>query len=328
MRHLHLLLVVALLTLTSACPPRPSATPPGTDAAAGSPPPGHDTLNGAAPSYAPTGMPSGTSCAGRSDCAGEQVCVSGVCRFRHVSVKGEILTTAARAQLDTGDVSGAVRTYDQVLEAYESQEAPVPAEVLCGAAGAALRAAETPEEREVAARRADACFRGSLPGDESRMVVQRAVSRLRYDGLDLSLFDQDQPASHFFTEDPSRPTVDAVEIALELPDRDMAGYEPVRTTLQSEDATRAIAGCFIRDWESRHERSASAPLTIDLTSHLRDMGDYDVYTGQVTLTPTGGAEGGFVGCLAEALTALFENGPRLARSISWREEIEVTTRLR
>jgi len=254
--------------------------------------------------------------------------VAGSCRFRHTSVQGEVLTTAANAQLETGDVSGAVRTYDQVLEAYSAEEAPMPAAVICGAADAALRAAETSAEREVAATRADACFRGSLPGDPARATVLRAIGRLRYDGLDLSLFDREQSATHFFTEDPSRPTVDAVEIALELPDRDMAGYEQVRGTLQSEDATRAIAGCFIRDWEARHERSATAALTVDLTTHLRDMGDYDVYTGQVGIAPTGGAEDGFVTCVAETLTGLFERGPRLGRSISWREEIEVTTRLR
>ncbi len=320
MRHLRVLVTACLLTLITGCPPRPDAS--NADASAGTRP-GAD-----APNYAPTGVPSGTTCGGRSDCAGEQVCVASVCRFRRSSVMGEVLTTAAMAQLEAGDVSGAVRTYDRVLEAYEAHDAPVPAEVLCGAAGAALRAAETPEEREIAARRADACFRGSLPGDESRRQVERAVGRLRYDGLDLSLFDRDQPAARFFTEDPSRPTVDAVEIALELPDRDIAGYEAVRASLQSEDATRAIAGCFIRDWESRHERSASAALTVDLTTRLRDMGDYDVYTGQISITPTGDAAGGFVDCVAQALTGLFERGPRLGRSISWREEIEVTTRLR
>lgn len=321
MNH-RLPLLLLGLTLTAGCPPRP----PGAAAGDAERPAAEDPE---APSNRTLpGLPSGTSCAGRGDCAGEQVCVDRVCRFRRTSVEGEILATAARAQLDTGDVSGAVRTYDQVLEAYERQGAPVPADILCGAAAAALSAAESSREREVAATRADACFRGSLPGSPSRLAVARTVGRLRYDGLDLSLFDRPEVAGRFFTEEPSRPTVDAVEIALELPDRDMAGYDQVKATLQSEDATRSIAGCFIRDWEGRHERSATAALTVDLTTHLRDMGDYDVYRGEVSLSATGGGEDGFETCVAQALTGLFERGPRLSRSISWREEIEITTRLR
>jgi hypothetical protein len=283
----------------------------------------------APPSPAPvTAVPDGTSCAGRGDCTTDQLCVRNVCTYRLTSASGEVLAAAARAQVEAGDLEGALRTFDQAIEAFEAAEAPVPSRLTCGVAAAALRAARTPEARELAAKAADRCFRKSLPGVPERLEVQTALARLRYDGLAIARFDRPEPADQFFSAPPTRPTVDAIDIAIDMAQQqDQPGYPELRVALQGEPARRAIADCFVQDWELRHERQASASLTLKLTTRLRDMGDYDAYEGTVEVTKTTAAEEGFEACLAGALTGVLGTGPRMSRVVAWQAPFEVAARL-
>lgn len=273
-------------------------------------------------------VPAGSTCTGRDDCPRGQACVGGTCRYADTSTSGEILAAAARAQVEAGDVVGAVRTYAQAIEAFGEAEAPLPPEVACGAAAAALRVASDPPSRETAAIYADRCFRGSLPGDPHREEVQRSLARLRFDGLDVALFDRREPAERFFTKPQSRPTTDAIEIALSIPDRDHSGYATVTESLRSEEARQAIADCFLQDWELHHRRSAEASLVIEFDTRLRSMGDYDVFQAEVEVKTTSEAEQGFEPCVAAALTEAVQPGPRMPYPVrSWQESFEVAARL-
>ena len=313
------LLLFSALALTAGCSRRIATTPVADPEPSAVLPSAPEVL---------TALPEGTSCAGRGDCTTDQICVRNVCSYRLTSAAGEILATAARAQVDAGDLEGALRTYDQAVEAFDAAEAPVPARVVCGAAGASLRAARTPEARELAAKSADRCFRRSLPGAPERTDVQVALARLRYDGLAMGRFDRPEPADQFFSAPPTRPTVDAIDIAIDMAQQpDQPGYSELRAALQGEPARRSIADCFVQDWELRHERQASAALTLKLTTRLRDMGDYDAYEGTAEVTRTTPAEEGFEACLASALTTVLGAGPRLNRIVAWQSPFEVAARL-
>lgn len=271
---------------------------------------------------------SGASCDGSAGCPRGQICVASACRHRRTSVRAEVLTSAADAQRLAGDAEGALASYEEAIGAYADAEAPVPADVACAAALVSLRFYDTPAQREHGARSADRCFRASLPGHPQRLEVLRAVGRLRYDGLSLVAFDQATPPERFFTEDPSRPTVDAVELSLALPDTDEPGYGPVRRSLLSEDATRIVADCFIQDWELRHQREARASLVLELETRMRDMGTHDVYEGTLTVEKTSLDEDGFETCLAAGLTAhLSESRARVGRSIRWQVPFDVAAQL-
>lgn len=275
-----------------------------------------------------TPQPAGGTCSGVADCPRDQACVAGVCRYRVTSRSGEILAAAAKAQLEAGDVGGAVRTYAQALEAYAEAEAPVPPDVACGAAGAALRVASDPESRETAASYADRCFRSSLPGDAARREVERALARLRFDGLDMAAFDRERPAERFFTKQQSRPTTDAIEMAIDLPDRDHSGYTSLSESLRSEGARTAIADCFVADWEAHHQRSVEAALILKFDTVMRDMGDYDVFQSRPEVAAAGESEGGFPACVAEKLTEALQPGPRMPYPVrAWQEPFAVAARL-
>jgi hypothetical protein len=274
-------------------------------------------------------MAAGASCAGTPDCPGEQICVEGACRYQRTSVAGEVLASAGAAQLEAGDFAGAVRTFDQAIDAYDNAEAPVPPPILCGAAIAALQEGSGTDARERAAKRADACLRGSLPGDAQREAVLAALTRLRYEGLDARLFDQPEPAGRFFTMEPSRPTVDAIDIRVELPDADDRGFDEVRQALQAEQARRAISDCFIQDWDLRHERNVSASLLLKVSSNMRDMGTYDIFVPSAEVAQTSLSQDGFEPCAAQALTDMLSDAlpSNLGRRVSWQHPFEITARL-
>lgn len=295
------------------------------------PPTGSDATRAARPAGAGPRSPSarppaGTSCMGREDCPSDQVCVESICRFRETSVAGEILASAARAQVEAGDWEGAIRTYDQAIEHFDTAHAPVPPDILCGSASLILRTAADTDARERGARRADACFRASLPGAPEREEVRRAVARLRFEGLDTALFDRTEPAERFFTQEPSRPTVDALAIDVELPESEDAGVAQVREQLAAEPARRAIAECFVQDWELRHERSASASLVVRYSTRLHDMGTYDVYEPTISVEKTTVAEDGFEPCVAHALSSVM-TAPRAGRVVAWQTSMSITARV-
>jgi len=237
-------------------------------------------------------------------------------------VAGEILAASASALVEAGDWEGAIRTYDQAMQAYNDSHAPVPAELLCQSASIILSTSTDAEGRERGARRADQCFRGSLPGYPPREDVRRAVARLRFEGLDVALFDRAEPAEQFFTGDVTRPTIDALAIDIQVPDTEDMTLAPLRTALATDEAHRAIAECFVQDWEVRHERSAHASVVVNFATHLRDMGTYDVYEPALTVAPTTVAQDGFEPCVAGALEAAI-TFPRGARTVAWRTTVDI-----
>ncbi|MEM9070060.1 MAG: hypothetical protein AAGE52_16250 [Myxococcota bacterium] len=273
--------------------------------------------------------PAGASCAGRRDCAGDQVCVESRCRHRRTTVRGEVLAAAASAQRAGGDSRSALETYEQAMNAFEQAGAPVPPEVLCGAALTALAFRDSPPEQERGARSADLCFRGSLPGDPLREEVLRRVAALRYDGLSLAAFDENTPPDEFYSEEPSRPAADAVRVETTLSGAsDQQGLTMVRETLTGDDARRAIAECFVQAWEQNHQRSARGSLLLKFTTRLRDMGAYEIYVGQIEVIKTDESDDGFEACSARTLSSLLEDGPRLSRPSIWQLPFDVNAELR
>ncbi len=238
------------------------------------------------------------------------------------------MVAAALAQATAGDPNGAFRSYEAAFAVYEASDIPIPPDVACGAARNAMRNVEGDDARERAASFADRCFRNSLPGDPLRREVLEGLSKLRYDGLALASFDAPESPDAFFTDQPSRPTVDAVEIELGVPDRDVGGYRQVIERLESEDAVRAIADCFIQAWELRHERQESASLVLSFRTRLRDMGDYDVYVGTIELNQNGLEQEGFEPCVSQSLLSVLEPAPRLSRNVSWQEPVSIEASLR
>ncbi|MFW5876954.1 MAG: hypothetical protein ACOCXM_09470 [Myxococcota bacterium] len=271
----------------------------------------------------------GATCSGLSDCPEGQICVGKRCRYTNTSVAGEMLSAAAAAQLDAGDFGGAVRTFDEGIEAYQQASAPVPPEILCGAAVAALQEGGGQDARERAATRADACLRGSLPGDPRRAEVLEGLTRLRYEGLEPTLFDEAEPAQRFFTKEPSRPTVDAIDVRVQLPDVDEKGMEEIREAIHGEAARRAIADCFVQDWDLRHERRVQAPLILKLKSTMKDMRTYDIFKPEIEIEQTSLAEDGFEPCVAGALGSVLSDAvpKNIGRQLSWQHPFEVTARL-
>jgi hypothetical protein len=270
--------------------------------------------------------PTGTSCSGRDDCPSDQVCVDRTCRYRETSVAGEILATSASALVEAGDWQGAIHTYDQAIEAYNGAHAPVPAELLCQSASILLSTSTDAEGREAGARRADQCFRATLPGAPIRDEVRRAVARLRFEGLDPALFDRAEPADRFFTGEVSRPTIDALAIDIQIPESDDTSQAPLRTALATDGARRAVAECFVQDWEVRHERSAHASLVVRYSTRLHDMGSYDVYEPELAIERTTVAEDGFEPCVAGALQAAI-TFPRGSRVVSWQTSVDIDAHL-
>ncbi len=280
------------------------------------------------PEPEPPPGPAGATCSRADDCHSTQLCVDGACRYAATSVQGEVLASAAHSLRESGDIDGALSTYREAITAFHDNEVPVPPEVICGAALASLRLTGEQNGRERAGKLSDLCFRGSLPGDPLRREVLTQLGKLRYDGLSLIAFDEDESPDRFFTEEASRPTVDAVEIGLDLPDEDKPGYDDLKELMQGEMGTRLIADCFIQDWELNHERSARAMLVLKLETRMRDMGTYDVYEGTASVEQRGTAVDGFEPCVATALTALFEDeSSRSGRRSSWQLPFEVTAGL-
>jgi hypothetical protein len=272
--------------------------------------------------------PAGMTCTSRESCTSDQVCVDGRCRYRETSVAGEVLAAAAEGQAEAGDWNGALETYEQAFAAFERQRAPVPPEIACSAAELALRTATDAEGRERGARRADLCFRITLPGDPGRQAVRRALARLRFEGLEIRLFDQEEPAESFFTQQPSRPTVDAVAVEVQMPDlepRETPAHTAIRTRLQSDEGRAAIAECFLQEWEVRHGRSATANLALAYSTRVVDLGDYDDYEPVITVGQTTTAQDGFEPCLAAALPNLFDTNNRSLRGgTAWNQTVRVT----
>lgn len=270
--------------------------------------------------------PTGTTCGGRDDCPSDQVCVESRCRHRATSVAGEILASSARALAEAGDWEGAIQAYTDATEAYARAGAPPPAELLCESATLMLSTATTPDAREAGAARADACFRASLPGFGPREEARRAVARLRFQGLDVTLFDRDQPAERFFTQAQSPPTVDAVAVTATMAGDEQPGLAQVREQIDADAARRAVAECFIQDWEVRHERAATGSLVVRYSTRMRDMGTYDAFEPELLVEKTTVAEDGFEPCVARALSANLV-APRSGRVVSWQVALEVGARI-
>ena len=68
-------------------------------------------------------------------------------------IKGEVLAVGAKGQMEAGDYDGALATFEEAVAAFEAQNAPIPPDVACGAAIAALEAADDARTRERAAQK-------------------------------------------------------------------------------------------------------------------------------------------------------------------------------
>lgn len=318
-REMTLELALVGAALWAGCNGASSGTATGSETA-------YAQAEGAATSTRP--MLQGTTCEGIDGCGGDQVCVAHVCRARVTSVSGEIFAASAVSLAESGDWEGALRAYDESMAAYVASSAPVPPDLSCASAALLLRNARDAEGRERGAQRADRCFRDSPPGFGPRDDVRRALARLRFEGLDLALFDRPEPAERFFTVAPSRPSVDAVQVELRLPEpnNDQVGLAAVTEQLDGEVARHAVADCLLQDWEVRHERSAEAHLVIRFSTHLRDLGTYDAYDPQLVVEKTSSAEDGFEPCLAQALTAVL-TPPRQSRVTAWQNTIDVAAHI-
>ena len=274
--------------------------------------------------------PSGATCTGRGDCTSDQICVQGACVYRASSVSGEILASAAAAQEATGDWEAAIETYNAAFARFREDHAPVPPAIGCRAAVLTLRNARDADAREQGARQADLCFRSTVAGHPARTPVMRALSRLRYEGLDMAAFDRSEPAAQFFTEEASRPTVDVVRTEVQMPDleSESRSHTAIRELLLGEDGVRTIADCFVQDWETRHEAEAEAELVLRYTTRLRDMGSYDVYAPEIAVEGTTGTEEGFEACLVRGLPDLFDPNNRSIRSEPWNQAVRFTATIR
>lgn len=323
-------LLLALAFTVGACQRRGSAT--------GEPSPADDDNTPAIPTIrgndgraqASRRSPAGAACSGRDDCTSDQICVEARCAYRATSVAAEVLAAAAGAQAEAGDWEGAIESYEQSFAASREHDAPVPPEVVCAAAELTLRSATDPAARERGARHADLCFRATVPGHPARQPVRRALARLRYEGLEIALFDEDEPAERFFTQEPSRPTVDVVQVEVQMPDLEPvepASHGAVRDMLAGEDGRRSIAECFVQDWELRHESTASAELVFRYSTRLRDMGNYDVYEPLIAVEQTTTAEDGFEACLHRAIPAIFDPNNRSIRGEPWNQAIRINAHI-
>lgn len=268
----------------------------------------------------------GTTCGGQSDCGEGMICVEQRCRHAQTSVAGEILASSAESLAQAGDWEGAIQAYADAESAYEVAHLPIPAEISCQHATLILSTATTTEAREAGAHQADACFRASVPGFVPREEARRAVARLRFQGLEVALFDQETPPARFFTQEQSPPTVDAVVAALEMPTEEQPNVGDLREQLAAETAKHAVAECFIQDWEVRHEREARASLVMRYATRMRDMGDYDSYVPELTVSHTELNEDGFGPCVARALTANLV-APRSGRVVAWQITLDVAARI-
>ncbi|MCA9605106.1 MAG: hypothetical protein KC619_05905 [Myxococcales bacterium] len=330
--HLPICLAALCAVLALGCQRRPGLQP---DQGGGgtTPEPSGETSQGesgrARRAQASRRTPAGATCTGREDCTSDQLCVEGQCDYRTTSVSGEILAAAAEAQEQTGDWEGAIETYQGAFDRFRQADAPVPPRIACAAAALTLRTARDPEARERGARQADLCFRSAVAGHPARLPVQRALARLRYEGLEIAHFDEDDPAERFFTSEQSRPTVDVVQVELQMPDLETEprSHGMIRERIQSDDGRRMVAECFVQDWELRHESEASAEVVVRYSSRLRDMGSYDVYEPQIAVDRTTTAEDGFEPCLARSLPDLFDPNQRGSRSEPWNQAVRITARI-
>lgn len=271
--------------------------------------------------------PAGATCDGRDQCTSGQICVDGECRYRATSVAGEVLASAATALRDAGDWEGAIESYDAAFAAFVEQDAPVPPQIACGAAELMLRTASDAEAREKGARTADLCFRTTVPGHPARVAVRDALSRLRFEGLDPALFDREEPPARFFTREATTPTVDAVQVDIHMADfEELPSQRAVREAITTPQARRAIAGCFLEDWEQRQEDSAQGVLLVRFNAQRRDGAE--PFESNLAVEAHSQVRGTFEACLAGALSSLLQPREPALAAPAWTRAIRVTARVR
>jgi hypothetical protein len=100
----------------------------------------------------------------------------------------------------------------------------------------------------------------------------------------------------------------------------------VKTKLDSDLVRLAAVDCFLQAWEVSHADSENAALEVTFRSKLKDMGAYDVYEGEPTLTEMPGD--GFGPCVSRALSSKLGDSIRVRRTTSWTMPVRVSARLR
>ncbi len=274
--------------------------------------------------------PPGATCAATRDCQAERVCVEQRCVAVASSHQGEILAAAAREEAEDGDFEAAANTYAAALDRYAADEVAAPPAVLCAAAKTALSSHATGPARERGAQWADRCLRESLVGSAARREVTEALAAQRHDGLDITAFGRDTPAEAFFTAAPSRPAASTVEVrvALAAPARSR-GAEEINTALTGDGVRMAAADCFVQAWETSHAETQTAALNISVRTRLRDMGGYDLYRVQLSLTGVDLEADGFAPCVARAVQGAAERVELDLRSPTraWEAPLNITASL-
>lgn len=307
-----ILCVVVLLTSSGACNlPQPQPAPNQAEA---------------------TPPPSGATCMSTLDCAPEDVCIEQHCRQTATSATGEILAAGAATLARQSEHAAAVRGYTGAIDAYRKRGAKVPSELLCAFAAASLRGAATREARELAAQQADQCLRSSHPGSSERTTVVHLLSEQRVEGLDPAHFDEQRPATSFFTAEPDKPKLDTVEIEIDLPERDAPGFAELTAGLRAPDVRTMVSRCYVSDWEQHRQNRAEVALRIKFTVRMRDMGDYDAFEPSLEITrePAPGstlAPGIFADCVMRGIQSTLAPGPKLNRVVSWEERLRVVAHL-
>lgn len=271
-------------------------------------------------------MPSGSSCVSHRDCVGEQVCVEGICQYRRTSVAAETLAIAAARLRDAEELKESVRAYRAAVGAYRAVSAPVPAHVSCAFAEASLLAATDAKEREAAAHQADDCFRNSLPGDPNRTRALGAVAKMRYDGLALARFDDERPAERFFTDQPTRPTIDSLSLVI-APDATGALPPKVAEKLVDSSVRRAVGRCFVTSWEAKRGREADAELILRQVTHPENVRGNAVFRASLRAEVLESNPPSFGSCLSATLPAALEATPHQVQNTSWQVSLRIGARL-
>jgi hypothetical protein len=158
------------------------------------------------------------------------------------------------------------------------------------------------------------------------------LSEQRVEGLDPAHFDEQTPATGFFTAEPDKPKVDLVEIELDLPERDVPGFAELTAGLRAPEVRTMVSRCFVADWEQERRNRTEVALRIKFTTRLRDMGDYDAFEPSLEVTResapgSAAAPGTFADCVMRGVQTALAPGPKLNRVISWEESLHVVAHL-
>ncbi len=269
-----------------------------------------------------SGLPAGGTCGGRGDCARDHVCVDHVCRYRKTSVRGDALALVAQKHVAVHDYREALTAYNRSIESFRGASARPPPEILCGRAEASLRHASTTAQREEAAKHADACFRGSLPGSPPRRMVLELASRMQFLGLALDAFDERNPGGRFFRGRAAAPGFDAVKISISVPTRQVAGHENVVERIRKASTKKTMAQCFTQIWNTGQPKSAQTKIRLSFSTPGSSAQD-TFFVGTLSVTTVSPEPTSYDRCILSAIESAAPERLLLERPAQWQDELLV-----